>query len=132
MKILLTGCAGFIGSHTLDRLLADGHDVLGIDNFDPFYDRSLKNANLGAHMEGSGDCPQSPSDLSSGHGSLTSSNGTFELLEADLAEAETYQKLKFLAESLPISPSPISRRVAPHLPAKGPHLLAAGWLHIHS
>jgi nucleoside-diphosphate-sugar epimerase len=53
MKILLTGCAGFIGSHTLDRLLADGHDVLGVDNFDPFYDRALKTANLGAHIEGS-------------------------------------------------------------------------------
>lgn len=49
-KILLTGCAGFIGSHTLDRLLADGHDVIGIDNFDPFYARSLKDANIVAHL----------------------------------------------------------------------------------
>ena len=32
MKILLTGCAGFLGSHILDRLLADGHEVVGIDN----------------------------------------------------------------------------------------------------
>ena len=46
MKILLTGCAGFIGSHTLDRLLADGHHIIGVDNFDPFYNRSLKAANL--------------------------------------------------------------------------------------
>jgi UDP-glucuronate 4-epimerase len=45
-KILLTGCAGFIGSHTLDRLLADGHHVIGVDNFDPFYDRALKTANI--------------------------------------------------------------------------------------
>lgn len=44
MKILLTGCvtrlslpkSGFIGSHTLDRLRADGHQVIGVDNFDPF------------------------------------------------------------------------------------------------
>ncbi|WP_438483581.1 SDR family NAD(P)-dependent oxidoreductase [Oleiharenicola lentus] len=32
-KILITGSAGFIGSHTTDRLLADGHTVVGIDNF---------------------------------------------------------------------------------------------------
>ena len=52
MKILLTGCAGFIGSHTLDRLLADGHHVIGVDNFDPFYDRALKTANIEQHLEG--------------------------------------------------------------------------------
>jgi len=33
MKVLLTGAAGFIGSHTSDRLLAEGHAVLGVDNF---------------------------------------------------------------------------------------------------
>lgn len=32
MKILVTGCAGFLGSHITDRLLADGHEVVGIDN----------------------------------------------------------------------------------------------------
>ena len=32
MRILLTGAAGFIGSHLSDRLLADGHDVIGVDN----------------------------------------------------------------------------------------------------
>ena len=54
MKILLTGCAGFIGSHTLDRLLADGHHVIGLDNFDPFYDRALKAANIAVHADHSG------------------------------------------------------------------------------
>ena len=44
--ILVTGCAGFIGSHTCQRLLADGYQVIGLDNFDPFYDRGLKQANL--------------------------------------------------------------------------------------
>ena len=33
MRILLTGAAGFIGSHLADRLLADGHEVIGVDNF---------------------------------------------------------------------------------------------------
>lgn len=32
MKILLTGCAGFIGMHVCERLLAAGHQVVGIDN----------------------------------------------------------------------------------------------------
>ncbi|OGX89151.1 GDP-mannose 4,6-dehydratase [Hymenobacter coccineus] len=44
--ILVTGCAGFIGSHLCERLLCDGYRVVGIDNFDPFYTRAAKLANL--------------------------------------------------------------------------------------
>ncbi len=33
MRILITGAAGFLGSHLTDRLLADGHQVIGLDNF---------------------------------------------------------------------------------------------------
>ena len=73
MKILLTGCAGFIGSHTLDRLLADGHHVIGVDNFDPFYDRALKAANIEQHTD----------------------NPSFDLIEGDLAEQTTYNKINF-------------------------------------
>jgi UDP-glucuronate 4-epimerase len=46
MKILLTGAAGFIGSHLTERLLAEGHRVVGIDNFDAFYSPRTKRANL--------------------------------------------------------------------------------------
>jgi UDP-glucose 4-epimerase len=44
--VLITGCAGFIGSHLTDRLLADGHAVVGIDSFEDFYPRAIKEANL--------------------------------------------------------------------------------------
>ena len=75
MNILLTGCAGFIGSHLLERLLSDGHTVIGVDNFDPFYSRAIKNQNL-EHID-------------SEH---------FELIEADLADLPTYAKIEFLFE----------------------------------
>jgi UDP-glucuronate 4-epimerase len=44
--ILVTGCAGFIGSHMCALLLSKGYRVAGIDNFDPFYARSIKESNL--------------------------------------------------------------------------------------
>ena len=40
--ILVTGGAGFIGSHVIQELLRCGHGVVGIDNFDDYYDVSLK------------------------------------------------------------------------------------------
>jgi UDP-glucuronate 4-epimerase len=49
--LIVTGAAGFIGSHLTRALAARGHRVIGIDNFDPFYDRPLKEANL-ADLEG--------------------------------------------------------------------------------
>lgn len=78
MNILLTGCAGFIGSHTLKKLLKENHKVIGVDNFDPFYPRVLKNQNLA---------------------SIDSNN--FELIEGDLADLETYQKIDFMNEGRP-------------------------------
>lgn len=46
MRYLITGGSGFIGSHLVDRLLAEGAHVSVVDNFDPFYPRYLKLANL--------------------------------------------------------------------------------------
>jgi nucleoside-diphosphate-sugar epimerase len=65
-RYLVTGAAGFIGSHLCERLLAMGHSVLGVDRFSPYYGRHLKEANL---LE----CGQ---------------YRRFELLEADLAQVD--------------------------------------------
>lgn len=48
MRILLTGAAGFIGSHLAERLCARGDEVFGFDNFDAFYPRAVKERNLAA------------------------------------------------------------------------------------
>lgn len=44
--VLVTGNAGFIGSHVVERLLEQGHHVVGFDNLDPFYDPAVKRRNL--------------------------------------------------------------------------------------
>ena len=49
MRVLVTGVAGFIGMHVAVRLLADGHEVIGIDNLNDYYDVRLKQARL-AHI----------------------------------------------------------------------------------
>ncbi|MCE7596555.1 NAD-dependent epimerase [Vibrio fluvialis] len=46
MKYLVTGAAGFIGSAVVERLCAEGHDVVGIDNLNDYYDVALKDARL--------------------------------------------------------------------------------------
>jgi UDP-glucuronate 4-epimerase len=70
-RILVTGGAGFIGSHLVDRLLATGHQLRVVDNFNDFYDPATKRANLSAHA-GSAD---------------------FELVEADISDARAMDEL---------------------------------------
>ncbi len=51
MKALVTGCAGFIGSHLTERLLRDGFDVIGIDCFTDYYARVYKEKNIEKSLE---------------------------------------------------------------------------------
>jgi len=51
MRVLVTGAAGFIGSHLSERLLAAGFEVAGVDNFDDFYDPQIKRQNISACLE---------------------------------------------------------------------------------
>ena len=46
MKILITGAAGFIGFHVAQKLLDLGHEIIGIDNLNNYYDIELKKSRL--------------------------------------------------------------------------------------
>jgi UDP-glucose 4-epimerase len=63
---LVTGCAGFIGSHLTERLLADGVRVTGVDSFTSYYDPALKRRNVEAAL----------------------GNSQFKLIELDLGEGD--------------------------------------------
>ena len=51
MKILVTGAAGFIGSHLVDNLLARGNEVVAVDNFEDYYDVAIKRGNCAEHLK---------------------------------------------------------------------------------
>ncbi len=70
-KVVVTGAAGFIGSHVVEALLARGDVVVGIDNFDTFYDPDLKRANLADAML----------------------HPSFELVEADVRDAAAMRRV---------------------------------------
>ena len=66
-RILVTGAAGFIGSTLVDRLLAEGREVVGLDSFDPFYPEDQKQQNLASALAAS----------------------TFQLVRGDIRDADT-------------------------------------------
>ena len=63
MKILVTGAAGFIGAHCVLRLIRDGHQVCGLDNFNDFYDPQLKHDRVDWVRGHVGDFPLATVDL---------------------------------------------------------------------
>ena len=50
-RVLITGAAGFIGSHLAERLLARGDEVIGVDNFNTYYDPAIKRRNVARALE---------------------------------------------------------------------------------
>lgn len=70
-RILITGCAGFIGSHLSEKLLDLNYQVVGIDNFDPFYDVNIKKSNLQHFIN----------------------HPNFNFIEVDIANKEQFEKL---------------------------------------
>ncbi len=71
MNILVTGAAGFIGSHVAEALLARGDSVAGLDNFNDYYDPARKRANA----------------------ALLTPNPRFTIHEADVRDAETMERI---------------------------------------
>ena len=76
---LVTGGAGFIGSHLVDALLAAGWRVTLVENFDAFYDRSEKEANLAPHAR-SGKLRVVECDLRDAAGLKRALDGSFDVV----------------------------------------------------
>ena len=87
MKILVTGAAGFIGSHVSLKLLERGNDVIGLDNLNNYYDVSLKEARL-KRIE---DYCQSTSATNQSCGEFAS--GRFDFVKMDLADRSGMETL---------------------------------------
>lgn len=70
-KCLVTGGAGFIGSYMVDKLLESGHEVICLDNFDPYYDPEIKRGNIKHNLD----------------------NENFTLIEEDIRNKELIEKI---------------------------------------
>jgi len=73
-KALVTGCAGFIGSHLTDKLLDNGYYVIGIDCFTDYYPRKIKEANLEKALE----------------------NANFKLIIKDILDIDEFPKVDYV------------------------------------
>lgn len=110
MKVLVTGTAGFIGSHVAQRLLARGDEVIGLDNLNDYYDVTLKRARLAK---------------------LTELDG-YTHVQADLADREAMEAL--FATHCPKRVVHLAAQAGVRYAAKNPHVYISsnvtGFLHI--
>ena len=74
MRALVTGCAGFIGSHLVDELLEQGYEVIGIDCFTDYYSREVKEANISNALK----------------------NKNFEFIEKDILEMDKFPEVDYV------------------------------------
>lgn len=81
MQILVTGGAGFIGGHLAERFVSIGHDVVVLDNFDPFYDVRIKEHTVNICRE-----------------QAANGNGTYQLVEGDVRNTDLVSELVSDAE----------------------------------
>ena len=76
MQILVTGGAGFIGGHLAEQFVTDGHDVVVLDNFEPFYDTRIKDHTVDACRT-----------------RAETGDGSYRLVEGDVRDAETVEEV---------------------------------------
>jgi UDP-glucose 4-epimerase len=81
MRILVTGGAGFIGGHLAERFVREGHDVVVLDNFDPFYDTRIKDHTVEV-------CESAAEN----------GDGSYRLVEGDVRDEEMVEELVEEAE----------------------------------
>ncbi|MCW3130933.1 MAG: NAD-dependent epimerase/dehydratase family protein [Methanophagales archaeon] len=74
MKALVTGCAGFIGSHLTERLSREGYEVIGIDCFTDYYPKVIKEANISTALK----------------------NKNFKLIEEDILKMGEYPEVDYI------------------------------------
>ena len=74
MNVLVTGCAGFIGSHLVDKLLERGYKVIGIDCFTDYYSMEIKKKNISNALN----------------------DGNFEFIEKDILDIVEYPEVDYV------------------------------------
>ena len=94
MKILVTGAAGFIGFHLSKKLIADGHEVVGLDNLNHYYDVRLK-------LDRLAELGIDAMEIAMGKAEMQSQKNSFRFVKTDLAEESKIMRL-FAAENFEV------------------------------
>jgi len=89
MKALVTGCAGFIGSHLVDNLLERGYEVIGIDCYTDYYSREIKDANISNALK---NFSLKKKPLLKKH----HKNAKFEFIEEDILNMEKFPEVDYV------------------------------------